>query len=118
MDEMSLLREALKQQTIEKGENWLKNLEQDLNSLGMGDVWRRGGENNNNVWKVFSKRCTDTERQKMEANVKEKRSLALYNELKSSWEREKYRHLHIWGKKRYWMVEDGHLEAEGDEGKH
>jgi ribosomal protein L18E len=51
----------------------------------MGDVWRRGGENNNNnIWKVVSKRCTDTERQKMEANMKKKRSLALYNELKSS----------------------------------
>jgi hypothetical protein len=24
----------------------------------------------------------------------------------------------IRGKKRYWMVEDGYLEAEGDEGKH
>jgi hypothetical protein len=32
----------------------------------------------------------------------------LYNKLKSRWEREKYI-----GKKRYWMVEDGHLEAEG-----
>jgi hypothetical protein len=26
----------------------------------------------NNVWKVVSKRCTDTERQKMEANMREK----------------------------------------------
>jgi hypothetical protein len=38
MDETSLLREALKQQIIEKGKNWLKKLEQELNSLGMGDV--------------------------------------------------------------------------------
>jgi hypothetical protein len=45
---------------------------------------------NNNIWKVVSKRCIDTERQKMEANMREKRSLTLYNELKSSWEREKY----------------------------
>jgi hypothetical protein len=79
----------------------------------MGDVWRRGGENNTNVWKVVSKRCTDTERQKMEANMRGKISLVLYNELKSRWEREKYI-----GKKMYWMVEDGHMEAEGDEGKH
>jgi hypothetical protein len=35
--------------------------------------------------------CIDTERQKMEAKYEGgKRSLALYNELKSSWEREKY----------------------------
>jgi hypothetical protein len=38
----------------------------------MGDVWRRGGENNKNVWKVVSKRCIDTERQKVEANMREK----------------------------------------------
>jgi hypothetical protein len=56
----------------------------------MGDVWRRGGKNNNNVWKVVSKRCINTEHQKMEANMRKKRSLALYNELKSSWEGEKY----------------------------
>jgi hypothetical protein len=78
MDETSLLREALKQQTIEKRSNWLKRLEQELNSLGMGDVWRRGGENDNNVWKVVSKRWIDTERQKIEANMREKRSLDLY----------------------------------------
>jgi hypothetical protein len=89
MDETSLLREALKQQTIEKGENWLKKLEQELNRPGMGDAWRSGGENNNNVWKVVSKRCINTERQKIEANLRGKKSLALYNELKSSWKREK-----------------------------
>jgi hypothetical protein len=50
----------------------------------VGDVWRRGGENSNNVWKVVIKMCTDTERQKMAANVRGKISLALYNELKSS----------------------------------
>jgi hypothetical protein len=72
MDETSLLREALKQQTIQEGKNWLNKLERELNSLGMGDVWRRGGENNNNIWKVVSKRCTDTERQKMKANMREK----------------------------------------------
>jgi hypothetical protein len=38
----------------------------------VGDVLRREGENNNNVWKVISKRCIDTERQKMAANVREK----------------------------------------------
>jgi hypothetical protein len=52
--------------------HWLKKLEQELNSLGMGDVWRRGGENNTNVWKVVSKICIDTERQKMEANMRGK----------------------------------------------
>jgi hypothetical protein len=72
MGEKSLLGEALKQQTIERGENWLKKLEQELNRLGKGNVWRRGEENNNNVWNVVSKRCIDIERQKMEANMTEK----------------------------------------------
>jgi hypothetical protein len=70
-------------------------IEQELNSLGIGDVWRGGGENSNNVWKVVSKRCIHTERQKMEANMRGKRSLALYNEFKSSWERKVHRDLHI-----------------------
>jgi hypothetical protein len=72
MDETSLLREAVKQQTIEKGENWVKKLEQELKRPGVGDVWRRGGENDTNVWKVVSKRCIDSERQKMEANMRGK----------------------------------------------
>jgi hypothetical protein len=38
-------------------------LKRTKNSLGMGDVWRRGGG-------VVSKRCIDTERQKMEANMR------------------------------------------------
>jgi hypothetical protein len=49
-----------------------------------------GEGENNNIWKVVSKRCIDTQRQKMEANMREKGSLSLTNELKSSWEREKY----------------------------
>jgi hypothetical protein len=47
-----------------------------------------GMSNNNNVWQVVRKRCIHNERQKMEVNMKGKRSLALYNEFKSSWERE------------------------------
>jgi hypothetical protein len=65
-----------------------------------------------------SKRCIDTERQKVEANMREKIPLALYNELKSSWEREKYIDICTFEGRKGRMVEDGHLEAEGDEGKH
>jgi hypothetical protein len=49
MDETNLQRKGLKQQTIGKGENWLKKLVQELNKLGVGNVWRRGGKNINNV---------------------------------------------------------------------
>jgi hypothetical protein len=47
-------------------------------------------ENNNNVWKAVRRRCIDIERQDMEAKMRGKGSLTLYNELKNSWEREKY----------------------------
>jgi hypothetical protein len=43
MDVVSLLSDALKQQSLEKGENWLSIIEEELNRLGMGDIWRRGG---------------------------------------------------------------------------
>jgi hypothetical protein len=54
----------------------------------MGDIWIMGEENNRNVWREVSKRCMDTERQNMEASMKENRSLLFYNELKNNWEKE------------------------------
>jgi hypothetical protein len=79
---MSLLGDALKQQSLEKGKNWLNRIKQELEGLGMGDIWIMGEENNRNVWREGSKRCIDIERQNMEASMKEKRSLVFYNELK------------------------------------
>jgi hypothetical protein len=58
MDEMSLLGDALKQQSLEKGKNWLNKIKQEL-GLGMGDIWIMGEENNRNVWREVSKRCMD-----------------------------------------------------------
>jgi hypothetical protein len=45
MDKMSLLREALRQLSKEERGNWLRTVEQELNRRGMGDIWRREGEN-------------------------------------------------------------------------
>jgi hypothetical protein len=90
MDEMSLLGDALKQQSLEKGNDWLNKIKQELERLGMGDVWRNGEENNRNVWIAVSRRCVDIERQNMETSMKDKRSLVFYNELKSSWEKKVY----------------------------
>jgi hypothetical protein len=73
MDEMSLLGDALKQQSLEKGKNWLNEIKQELEGLGMGDIWKKGEENNRNVWREVSKRCMDIERQNIEASMKEKR---------------------------------------------
>jgi hypothetical protein len=70
MDEMNLLGDALKQQSLEKGKNWLNKIKQELEGLGMGDIWIMEEENNRNVWRVVSKRCLDVQRQNMEASMK------------------------------------------------
>jgi hypothetical protein len=44
------LRDALRQQHTEKGDNWLSKIEQEVIGLGIGNIWRRGGENND-VWR-------------------------------------------------------------------
>jgi hypothetical protein len=49
MDETSLFGDALKQQSLEKGDNRLNNIKQELETLGMGDIWINGEENNRNV---------------------------------------------------------------------
>jgi hypothetical protein len=61
----------------------LKKLEQELNRLGTGDIWRRGGENSNNVCREVSKQCVDTECQKIEANMRDKMLFVLYNKFKN-----------------------------------
>jgi DNA repair ATPase RecN len=75
MDETSLLGDALKQQSLEKGNNWLNKIKQELERLGMGDIWINGEENNRNVWREVSKRRVDIERQNMEASMWEKKDL-------------------------------------------
>jgi hypothetical protein len=54
MDETSLLGDALKQQSLEKGYNWLNKIKQELERLGMGDIWINGEENNRHVWTEVS----------------------------------------------------------------
>jgi hypothetical protein len=86
VDETSLLGDALKQQNSEKGYSWLNKIKQELERLGMRDIWINGEENIRKVWREVSKRCMDIERQNMEASVREKRSLVFYSEWRSSWE--------------------------------
>jgi hypothetical protein len=76
----------------------LKKVEQELNRLGIVDIWRRGSENNNNnnnAWTEVSKRYVDSECQKMEANMRDKRLLALYSELKTVGKEKLHRSVHI-----------------------
>jgi hypothetical protein len=48
MDEIGLLEDALKQQSLEKGNNWLNKIKLSLERQVMGSVWRNGEENNRN----------------------------------------------------------------------
>jgi hypothetical protein len=73
MDELSELGVDLKQQSLERGKNWLNKIKQELEGLGMGDIWIKGEENNRKVWRELSKRCMDIERQSMEASMKQKK---------------------------------------------
>jgi hypothetical protein len=49
MDETSLSGGALKQQSLEKGNSWLNKIKQELEGLGMGDIWINGEEINRSV---------------------------------------------------------------------
>jgi hypothetical protein len=59
------LGDALKQQSLEKGNNWLNKIKQELEGLGMGDIWINGEENNRHLWRDVSKRCMDIDRKKI-----------------------------------------------------
>jgi hypothetical protein len=52
--------DALKQQSLEKGNNWLNKMKQELERQGIGDTYLENrGENNRNVWRKVNKRCVD-----------------------------------------------------------
>jgi hypothetical protein len=90
MNEMNLLGDALKQQSLKKGNNWPNETTQELKRLDMGDVRR-------NLWTEVSKRCVDTEGQNMEASMKKKRLLVFYNQMKSNRGKIIYRSMHPGG---------------------
>jgi hypothetical protein len=73
MDETSLLGDALKQQSLEKGNNWLNKIKRELERLGMRDIWINVEEDNRNVCREVSRRCMNMERQNMEASREKKR---------------------------------------------
>jgi hypothetical protein len=69
----------------------LSRIEQELEGLGRGDIWKNKGgddDDDNNIWSVVSKRFMDIERQNMEASMGENTSLVLYIELRSNWKKE------------------------------
>jgi hypothetical protein len=70
----------------------------------------KGGENNTNVRREVSKMCVDTERQKMEENMRKKRLQVQYIELNNNWEKEIHIEVHTREARRYMMVDNGHLE--------
>jgi uncharacterized lipoprotein YajG len=88
----------------------LSKIKQRLEGLGIGDTWKEGGENNSNVWAEIIKRYVDTKKQNMEVNMREKKSMAVYSELKNNWEKEIYVEVCTCDAR---MMENGHLEIKG-----
>jgi L-lactate utilization protein LutB len=78
MDEVGFLRDTIKKQSLEKGNNWLNKIKYELERLGVEVIWISGEENNRNVWREVSKTCVDIERQNIEASMRDKISLAFY----------------------------------------
>lgn len=64
----------------------MRKIKPKVEGLGMGNI-KKKGDNNNDVWREVS---VDFERQNIKENVREKRSLGLYNELWNNWEKEIY----------------------------
>jgi hypothetical protein len=89
MEESSLLGDALIYQGEERENNWICGIKQELETLGIDYMWKRGKENDKNSRKMVSQRCVDTERQGMDTIMREKKSL-LPNSLKMSWQKEVY----------------------------
>jgi hypothetical protein len=54
MEESSLLGDALIYQREETEKNWICGIKRELEKLGVGCMWRRGGENDRDSWKMVS----------------------------------------------------------------
>jgi hypothetical protein len=50
----------------------MSRVKQDLERLGMEDIWENGRNNYNNIWIRVSERCAGTERQNMDATMEER----------------------------------------------
>jgi hypothetical protein len=64
----------------------------------------------NKVWIRIRKRCVDIGRQNMEATMRKRSSLILYNSLKRNWEKEEYIELSTGEAERgiiWWEIESG-----------
>jgi hypothetical protein len=72
MEESSLLGDALIYQREETEKNWICGIKRELEKLGVGYMWRRGGENDRGSWKMVRQSCVDIERHGMDAIMREK----------------------------------------------
>jgi hypothetical protein len=71
--------------------SWAKKLSEQLSKIGQGKIWQDLWANAvSGKCKKIKERCNDMERQNLFANIKEKRSLIFYSEMKQEWAREEY----------------------------
>jgi hypothetical protein len=68
-----------------------KKLSEELNKMGLEYIWVDPKENSvSRICKQIKERCSDTKRQNLFANIREKRSLIFYYNMKLEWARKEY----------------------------
>jgi hypothetical protein len=92
MDKEELVRVCYEWQVnnLEFG-SWAKKLSEQLSKIGLGYIWHDLRVNTECViYKQIKERCIDIELQNLFENIKQKRSLIFYNEMKQELAREEY----------------------------
>ncbi|KDR17814.1 hypothetical protein L798_08243 [Zootermopsis nevadensis] len=92
MDRDDLVRRCYDWQVLNlKIGGWAKGVKEELDKLGLGYIWQDPqGRSVGRTWEILKERCNAIERQNVFAKIREKRSLALYGEMKSGWGRQGY----------------------------
>jgi hypothetical protein len=68
-----------------------RKLSEQLSKTGLGYIWQDLNINTGGgICKKIEDRCNDIEQQNLSANIKEKRSLISYSEVKQEWARQEY----------------------------
>jgi hypothetical protein len=72
-------------------DSWAKKLSEQLSKVRQRYIWQDLRVNTvTGICKKIKERCNDIEQQNLFANIKEKRSLIFYSEMKQEWAREEY----------------------------
>jgi hypothetical protein len=94
LDKKELIRACYEWQVNSlKFDSWAKKLSEQISKIGSGYIWQDLRVNTvSGICKKIKARCNDIERRNLFVNIKEKRSLIFYSEIKQEWATEEYIH--------------------------